>query len=663
MADNQSILDDLSENKLDKRNNLGFFESIEHNDEKFVGFTYELDYQNAKILTNDQWKLNVKGVPHGAFLMAIYNNELSKHSKEGVLLRVIDIARIPQSSMIIESMIDTYMEQPEARKSLSPDTYTKNYYQFSGLECRILGTFFIEDDKLKFGTDLENFLGAHKYKVFKPSKDELSQIVNSKNQKEIDEINLEVRIGELRYSSSKSYTLMGQEEYSVPIIIKPNDIVARRTAFFGMTRTGKSNTIKIVMSAIVELNKKFLEYNASKNLRDGNEEFKKPIGQIVFDINGEYTFLNKQDRFSIYDKFKKDKLVIRYSVSPKKVDKYDDVRALQYNFHDDELLEETFDLLCEQFLNDNRQFINTFKNVKMFDTSFEEDDDLDEKQKMFIRNSNQRKKALYKCILYRAGFLPPTNRNRLFFKGVDGASISNPKEGLSFDQACKWFEVNYELMQSVKSSSTDLQVWDQDYDALYNMLLARKGGGFKVLIEFSKLHSPKGIDDYKKQIDTFLRDGKIVLVDLSSASEQIQRTYITKLCTHIFSNSMEKFTNDDEPEFIQMYFEEAHNIFPKDDKDLKSIYNRLAKEGAKLKLGISYSTQEVSSISPSILKNTQNWFISHLNNRDEIKALEKYYDFGDFNDSIMRNSDIGYARIKTYSNNFIIPVQIDEFKA
>jgi len=111
-----------------------------------------------------------------------------------------------------------------------------------------------------------------------------------------------------------------------------------------------------------------------------------------------------------------------------------------------------------------------------------------------------------------------------------------------------------------------------------------------------------------------------------------------------------------------MYFEEAHNIFPKDDKDLKNIYNRLAKEGAKLNLGISYSTQEVSSISPSILKNTQNWFISHLNNKDEIKTLEKYYDFADFSNSILRNSDIGYARIKTYSNNFIIPVQIKKFE-
>ncbi len=159
-----------------------------------------------------------------------------------------------------------------------------------------------------------------------------------------------------------------------------------------------------------------------------------------------------------------------------------------------------------------------------------------------------------------------------------------------------------------------------------------------------------------------MREGKIILVDLSTASTETQQKYIDRLCSHIFAKSMEKFTNDEEPEFIQMYFEEAHNIFPKDDKDLKNIYNRLAKEGAKLKIGISYSTQEVSSIAPSILKNTQNWFISHLNNKDEIKALEKYYDFADFSQNIIRNSDVGFARVKTYSNNFIVPVQIQKFE-
>lgn len=110
-------------------------------------------------MVNDYRKNEVKGIPHGCFLMALYNNEIARRT-DGILLRVIGVAEIPQKKEILESITDSYMAQEKLHKEIEPDVYTKNFYQFSGLSCRVLGTFYLnKDNKLIFGTDIENFIG------------------------------------------------------------------------------------------------------------------------------------------------------------------------------------------------------------------------------------------------------------------------------------------------------------------------------------------------------------------------------------------------------------------------------------------------------------------------------------------------------------------------
>jgi len=179
------------------------------------------------------------------------------------------------------------------------------------------------------------------------------------------------------------------------------------------------------------------------------------------------------------------------------------------------------------------------------------------------------------------------------------------------------------------------------------------------------MHTSVNQDPFDQEILTQLRSGRIVIVDLSLGEENVQRMFSERITQKIFRDAMQRFTQTKPNNFIQFYFEEAHNLFPKkDEKTLSQIYNRLAKEGAKLNLGLIYATQEVTSISTNILKATQNWFISHLNNRDEIKELTKYYDFCDFSESLIRfsqDTDKGFVRMKTYSNAFVVPVQVNRF--
>ena len=118
------------------------------------------------------------------------------------------------------------------------------------------------------------------------------------------------------------------------------------------------------------------------------------------------------------------------------------------------------------------------------------------------------------------------------------------------------------------------------------------------------------------------------------------------------------------PPQVLIYAEEAHTLLPRSSEDDNTnIWARIAKEGAKFNIGMVYSTQEPSSIQANILKNTENWFIAHLNNTDETNQVSKFNDFKDFAAGILNVAEKGLVKMRTQSSYFTIPVQIDEFIA
>lgn len=109
-----------------------------------------------------------------------------------------------------------------------------------------------------------------------------------------------------------------------------------------------------------------------------------------------------------------------------------------------------------------------------------------------------------------------------------------------------------------------------------------------------------------------------------------------------------------------IYVEEAHNLLGR-GMELTDTWPRIAKEGSKYRIGLVFATQEVTSMHPNILANTENWFVTHINNANEVKELAKFYDFADFSASLIQAQDVGFARVKTLSSPFVIPVQIAKF--
>ncbi|MDM3065618.1 DUF87 domain-containing protein [Citrobacter sp. CK180] len=278
------------------------------NKEQFVGRPFYLSYDIARLLVCDAWKAQVKGIPAGCFLLAFYDGE--DGVEEAVLLRALSQTKLPTDNDVISSMIEYYKDNLDisgragSLKGGKLDEFTRYEFSFSGLECRVLGVFYrTQKGNIEFGADLENFYAANNYTVYKANRDVLEFIVNQRDDGGLVGQDSEFKIGSVRYSSSRRH--QSQEE-SVNVWVNPKDFLGKRSAMFGMTRTGKSNTVKKVIEATEEISRKALilldsaSPETSEFTSSGSPTF--PVGQIIFDVNGEYANANRQDSgTAIYD--------------------------------------------------------------------------------------------------------------------------------------------------------------------------------------------------------------------------------------------------------------------------------------------------------------------------------------------------------------------------
>ncbi len=613
----------------------------------FVGRPFHFDFSSMKLLSNDSWKEKVGGIAAGAFLVAVYDQ--AGPNPEVVLLRVLGPTPLPSDSDVVAAMVDHYKENAVANDSENKlDSYTRYEFQFSGLECRVLGSFYRDSaGRTRFGADVDNFYGPNNYSVYRPTGPVLEYIVNFRDGESIPGGKGDQRIGTVRYASSRRHFIAAE----VPVYVNAFDYLGKRTALFGMTRTGKSNTVKKVIEATAELARSGAQLNGKPV---------QPIGQIIFDVNGEYANDNQQDQGTALYQLYKD--ATRYSILEK-----DGFRVLKLNFFAD--VAGGFEMLRLNLAEDKSVYTQAFTNV---------DWEPVDPQDRSASTRYERRKACYQAILYAAGFTAPSTF-KIKFSGVQEINTPtsiDPSRGVTPEQAITWFTWVWDNYDDNAFFSSYRQAkgreWaDEDLKSLMRFLTrkSKPGGqateaGFRKLIPLREYHTSTMQKPYADEVVELLRNGRIVIIDLSQGDPGLQRTYSNRLCVAIFREAMQRFISNQDANFVQMYFEEAHNLFPKArDSDLKDIYNRIAKEGAKLNLGLVYATQEVSSISSNVLKNTQNWFVSHLNNNDELREIAKYYDFEDFVESLRRTTDKGFIRMKTYSNAFIVPVQIERFSA
>ncbi len=621
---------------------------------RFVGYVLELGFETAKIITSDPYKLAVGGIPRGSFLIMTPINA-GQAPPHFTLLRVTGVSPTPLSNQVQQTYFELHKKSmPEL------DIWTQSELQWGALDCDVLGMFYADPanmKKLAFSGDVNNVVSAHRYKVFAPDEALLKLIVNGtvkeENQYEIGNL----RTMECGLTSDNN---MGV----IPVKISMQDFKGCRTAMFGKTRLGKSNVVKLIAQGMLDA-----------TLMDNS------VGQLIFDINGEYANDNEWDGNKSIRSAYADRCHVFALVKREKTPS----SPLRLNFY--EQPESCMSILASLLQQDNRNsiYITSFSSVTL--------PTIDSILKIPIEERDRpiRKIQIYWAILYKAGFSPSVERLRKL--GLNGANASNfnphfskalreaaylhaeiehvPDHPNTLNQLVEELEIIGKFAQdkpkdkALKSTGSGEPIFDTSDLAMLKFLIPSSGAGPTLLSKYAKeYHSPDAAD-FVAEIISLLDDGKTVILDLGNATDEIRRYFANLLSREVFSHQERKFvSNALNLHFVQLYFEEAHNLFPPDNKDLTGVYARFAKEGAKFHIGMVYSTQSPSTINKELLAQTENFFVGHLSSQDETRSLSRVQiAYAGIEDDILRARTPGYMRMLTQSHRFVIPVQAHKFEA
>ena len=678
-----------------------------------VGAIYTISYSSAVVAVFDYDRELAGGLPKSSFLLAAK----PEGDESFILLRIQKEARLPAApandQTRQESIEEVGNQGPWSKKM---PTWIRDKMSLHGLECSVLGTFIADGDGgFRFAEDIDNFYAVSELMAWKPDAGTLALIVN--HQHRTNDIGLgknAVSIGRTRFAAAEAPNAV-----NVDFAIDPTDIMKRRTAYFGMSRSGKSNGIKIVAESIY-------------GLRANNSAHR--IGQLIFDLSGEYAQDNFQDGKGLHRvhetlSLPRDQEVAIYGLI--KVPWDDDRVVMKLNFYGDPLprpwaadsdtdeveraLEQMLAgkvIIDEMMTNESARYTTAFRDV---DLTVERS----AAGNMSAQTRYCRAVLAYRTALFAAGLAPPTwaptirgpGRYSMFSDdfiaslepgknaGSDNATLYHQAAEILKKSKHNSFSITWAQLQSVFEAlalflddrNSGFGTFEQNYitesstgeswaDARFRAVLQifRYRNGPRSFQAASEQHAPSTKADFAVAIIDDLQAGKLVIVDQSAGDPEHNKAAAERVMWHLFRAQQARFrsaaakldpTKPPDPNrategHIIVYIEEAHNLLPRANarENLTTVWARSAKEGSKLNMGMVLATQAPSSVMPEILSETDNWVLSYLNSENERRIIAGYMDFADFSEQIGKVSEQGFVRIRTLSQAYTVPVQLNKFQ-
>ena len=289
------------------------------------------------------------------------------------------------------------------------------------------------------------------------------------------------------------------------------------------------------------------------------------------------------------------------------------------------------------------------------------------KKCQFSSNENQIRESIPSASHVR-GF-DPHFTDELRNAAYSNSSLQVPNRPNTLDQLVRELEIVHRFRKNNQTSpllrsSSDNPIFDQDDTAILEFIEPNPGrSGFVILLRYRTYHDHRA-GDYITSILELLDQGQTVILYLGNADDILLNYFSRQLSEAVFHHQTDKFTNNRLGDhYVQLYFEEAHNLFGYNDtSDDTKIYRRFAKEGAKYHIGMVYSTQSPTTINPDLLAQTENFFIAHLASQDDVNKLAKLnIAYDSLKNDILQAKTIGYIRMLTRSHRFVVSMQANRF--
>lgn len=202
-----------------------------------IGSVVSMDYDKATIATTDFHQDKVGGIPRKGFLIAVAQS-VEEIPSEVVLLSV-DAPHSFNSEREFQVVREQLAMDSNVDGSDKIDSRTQARLERLGFSCSVMGTFYKDTNGMvKFGADIDRIRGNSLFQVYRPQGRALSLIGSYGNS--INEAYAEgslLDVGTVRYSETQIKADLDSKVY-----INVKDFVGKKSAVFGMTRTGKALT-------------------------------------------------------------------------------------------------------------------------------------------------------------------------------------------------------------------------------------------------------------------------------------------------------------------------------------------------------------------------------------------------------------------------------------